>query len=229
MQIGRYSIPEYQLPALIGYVQKLYEKCPKEEEIDPNIFAELTGHKSGKSGTFLMKLAAIRAYGLVEGRGKIRISEIGKHISHPLPTTNVFADVETALLNIPLWRELYSNFGGIKAELPKENFWADLVRITGAEAPEAQNKEKNVRKAYMEDVQYLSTKEKRGEKVEAPQGGLAPIGDTIIISHGKMELRIPADDLNALEEAKAILTMYIERKTSKPESKPEKKRKPSSP
>lgn len=58
--------------------------------------------------------------------------------------------------------------------MQRENFWADLVRITGADAPEAKNKEDLVRKAYMEDIQYLSSKENRGERSE-PQVGLTAI------------------------------------------------------
>ena len=58
-----------------------------------------------------------------------------------------------AVLRIPLWKEFYNRW---KANLPNGNFWADLAKITGLEAPNAQSIVEMVRKAYLDDVRYLS-------------------------------------------------------------------------
>lgn len=51
-----------------------------------------------------------------------------------------------------MWKELYGKFG---KTLPTSNFWAQLGKITGSEAPDAQKVENIVIKAYLDDFQYV--------------------------------------------------------------------------
>ncbi|MGQ9515074.1 MAG: hypothetical protein ACUVTL_08525 [Thermoproteota archaeon] len=63
-----------------------------------------------------------------------------------------------------MWKEFYSRWG---VNLPTVDFWVDLGKITGLEAPDAQRIEKIVRNAYLDDIKYLKVeKELEKEVVE---------------------------------------------------------------
>lgn len=166
MRVGNYTIPDVRLfPSLIEATRLIYDTYPNEEVSDMKALAQLLGHKSEKSGTFLAKMTFLRAYGLIEGRGAVRISEIGKHITFGTDEQKSDA-IKKAVLNIPLWSELYSKFG---ANLPSDNFWAQLAKIAILEAPEAQRAEEQVRKAYLDDIRYLPPE---GGKKTEPKGNV---------------------------------------------------------
>lgn len=121
-----------------------------------DMLAKFLGHKSANSGTFLAKLTYLRAYGLIEGRGTVKVSEIGKKLTYPTSEEERMDALEKAILHIPLWKEFYSRWG---VNLPNGDFWVDLAKITGLEPPEAQRLAEMVRKAYLDDVKYLKPKE----------------------------------------------------------------------
>lgn len=163
MKVGRYEIPDMRLyPKLVEATKLIYEKFGSEEARDLNLVAQLLGHKSANSGAFLSKLAHLRAYGLIERRG-VKVTELGKKLTFPTNEEELNDARKRAILNIPLWKEFYSKW---KLELPNGNFWADLAKIAGLEAPEAKRVVEKVRKAYMSDVRYL----KPTEEVEKKAG-----------------------------------------------------------
>lgn len=163
LRIGNFTIPDVRLfPALVEATRKMYDAYPNEEVRDMRALAVLFDHKSEKSGTFLAKMTFLRAYGLIEGRGAVKVSEIGKKITFGTDEEKSEA-MKKAILNIPLWSDLYAKFG---ANLPSDNFWAQLSKIAVVEAPEAQRVAEQVRKAYLEDIRYLPKME--GKKTEHP-------------------------------------------------------------
>jgi hypothetical protein len=157
MKIGSYTIPNNRLRTLIEDAKKVYEKFPNEE-----VEAEFIAHtldNSPTSGAFKQKLADLRSYGLLEGRGKIRISELGKKVTygHEDEKREAF---EKIIKNIPLWGIFFDKYG---VSIKEDNFWVDLAKITGLERPESQNKAEWVRKAYLDDVRYYKPVEKAQE------------------------------------------------------------------
>lgn len=157
MQIGKYTIPRFRLyPKLVEDTRKIYEKF-SGEETEVEYVAHLLG-QSVKSGSFLQKMADLRSYGLVEGKGtgKVKVSDMGKKLTYGLDTERMEA-LEKVIRTIPLWSILLDKFG---VTLPTSKFWVDLAKITGLEAPDAQKMEDLVRKAYMDDVRYLRPVEK---------------------------------------------------------------------
>lgn len=169
MRVGNYTIPDLRLfPSLVEATKKMYETYANQEVSDMKTLAILLGHKSEKSGAFLAKMTFLRAYGLIEGRGAVKVSEVGKRIT--FGTDEEKADAtKKAILSIPLWSDLYAKFS---ATLPTENFWAQLRQIATIEAPEAQRVAEEVRKAYLEDIHYLPRTE--GKKLE-PKDNMPPI------------------------------------------------------
>jgi len=169
VRVGNYTIPDVRLfPALVEAAKKMYEAYPNEDINDMKALAVLLDHKSPRSGTFLAKMTFLRSYGLIEGRGVVRVSEIGKKITFGADEEKSEA-IKKAILNIPLWNDLYAKFG---ANLPTDSFWAQLSKIAVIEAPEAQRVSEQVRKAYLEDIRYLPRTE--GKKME-PKDNISPI------------------------------------------------------
>lgn len=162
VKVGKYDIPDMRLyPKLVSDTERLYDKFVSEEASSLSA-AQLLGHKTDKSGAFLRKLACLRAYGFIEKRG-IKVTDLGKRLTFGTTEKIKNEALKEAILNIPLWKQFYSKWG---AKLPTSDFWVDLGKITGLEAPDARKVEEIVRKAYLDDIQYL-----KAEK-EPDNGGL---------------------------------------------------------
>ena len=160
MRVGNYTIPDVRLyPSLVEAVKTIYDTYPTEEISDIEALATLLGHKSAKSGTFLAKMTFLRAYGLIEGRGTVRVSELGKKITFGNDEERAKAATK-AVLKIPLWNELYRRYS---VNLPTDNFWAHLAKIAVLEAPDSRRIAENVRKAYLADVRYIKIEKKPEE------------------------------------------------------------------
>src|SRR2546427_11013642 len=81
MQIGSKAIPFFRLSTtLFNDIKTIYEKFGTND-VDQGVVSEVLGHKSQASGTFKNKIASMRDYGLIDGRGKIRVTEIGEKIA----------------------------------------------------------------------------------------------------------------------------------------------------
>jgi hypothetical protein len=160
VKVGKYDIPNIRLhPTLFEATKTLYEKFTSEEAPDQLTVANLLGHKTDKSGAFISKLADLRAYGLITSRG-LKVTDLGKKLTYDPSDEERNNALKEALLNIPLWKELHSRFS---KTLPTSDFWVELTKITGLEAPDAKRLEENVRNAYLADFQYLK-EEKKSEK-----------------------------------------------------------------
>ncbi len=170
VKVGKYDIPNIRLyPTLFEATKTLYEKFTSEEASDQLTVAKLLGHKTDRSGAFISKLADLRAYGLITSRG-LKVTDLGKKLTYDPSDKERNNALKEALLNIPLWKELYSRFG---KTLPTSDFWVELTKITGLEAPDAQRIEENVRNAYLADFQYL----KEEKKLEGEFAGMGAEGE----------------------------------------------------
>lgn len=162
MKVGKYDIPNIRLhPTLFDATKTMYEKFGADEAPDQLTVAQLLGHKTDKSGAFISKLADLRAYGLITSRG-LKVTDLGKKLTYDPSDKERNNALKQALLNVPLWKEFYSRFS---KSLPTSDFWVELTKITGLEAPEAKRAEENVRNAYLADFQYLK------EEKEPENGG----------------------------------------------------------
>lgn len=172
MKIGSYEVPNMRLyPRLVEASKLIYEKFGSEEATDLNLVAQLLGHKSANSGAFLSKIAQMRAYGTIEKRG-VKVTNLGKKLTFPTNEEELNEARMQAILSIPLWKEFHGRWG---LELPNGNFWADLAKITGLEAPQAKNVVEKVRKAFIADIRYL----KPTEEVIGPMPPQPPVKDVM--------------------------------------------------
>jgi len=164
-----WKIPRLRLyPELFDNVKKLYGKFG-QSEVDQDTVAQLWGHKSAKSSQFrFVKLGALRAYGLIEGRGKIKISNLGRQLTFPKDDEEGNKAIVETIKNVPLWKKLFDTYTSKGEDLPTDTFWMDLRRIVGEDKlppEEAKTTAKIVRKAYFEDLKYYrpEIEAKKGE------------------------------------------------------------------
>ncbi len=168
MKLGEYTVPDNpnRLPLLIEVTKKIYDTY-KSDSI-PNAtkndaLAQLLGFKSSNNGAYWQRITALKAYGLLEGRGDLRVSQLGKDITYGTGETKGQASLR-AFQNIGLWKELYNAH---RLKLPTQDFWAKLAKIANCEPPVAKSGEQFVSEAFAEDAKVItSVKEESGGDIE---------------------------------------------------------------
>lgn len=217
VKVGSYSIPDLRLfPKIYDNIKLIYENYRREEAEDEEAVAKLCGHKSAKSGAWFSKLADMRLYGLLEQRG-LKATDLAEKLTYGMEEEQQEA-VNKAVLNISLWKELYSRFG---VELPESNFWVQLQRITGLDPLEAQKHADSIRKAYLDDASHIKAKKKpeRGGLGEM-SSGIDISMSTINIQAGQFSQTIPWTE-EGIELAKGFLDLLGQQ--LKTEEKPKEK------
>lgn len=157
MQIGNYSIPEspHRLPELIIQIKKIYEVYDRNEIKDAlknDTLAKLLGYKSSNNGSYQRKLRAFRDYGLLEGKGSVKVTLRTENILYGKEEDKNQA-LREAFLSIPLWNKLFEKYG---KSLPQSDFWAHIKEITGCSPKEAQDKEAYIKEAFAKDASVIS-------------------------------------------------------------------------
>jgi hypothetical protein len=156
VKIGTYSIPDNpnRLPRLVEHTKKIYDT--HEGRSIPNVnkndsLAQLLGYKSSNNGAYWTELASLRAYGLLEGRSELKVSDLGKQITYGTGDQQSQAALK-AVLNIPLWKQFYEKY---RLQLPTTEFWAKLQSITNCEAPVARSNEQFITEAFRDDTSLI--------------------------------------------------------------------------
>jgi hypothetical protein len=210
MRIGNFIVPDNpnRLPRLLNHVKKIYDTykgdtIPNARKNDG--LAQLLGYKSSNNGSYLHELSALKAYGLLEGRSDVRVSDLAKKATYGTEDERGKA-LLTAFLNIPLWKALYDRY---RLELPTQDFWAKLQHITGCEAPEAKSMEKLVTEAFYADanliksVKTLAIPSETMPKATQPTETI-PSGEFIEITAGQFYQRLPLS-IESIRVAKLML------------------------
>lgn len=216
MKLGEYVVPDIRLfPKIAESVKLVYENYRFEEPNDENALAVLLGHKSANSGAWLSKKADMRLYGLFESR-TLRVTPLAEKVTYGTEQEKQEA-TNKAVLNVPLWQELYGRFG---VKLPESNFWVQLQQITSLDSLEAQKYADSIRKAYLDDISHVKA-------TKTPDtGGLGGMGDgmdismsTINIQVGQYSQTIPLTK-EGVELAKGFLDLLGKQLKTQKEEKP---------
>ena len=155
MKIGNYEIPDIRLSEAIQDVKKIFDKVKNTQDLTHYTdIAVMLDYKSKIGGAFYRRLNSLTLFGLLEGRAKYRVTELGENISYPIDEANKNELTSKAFLSVSLWNKIYSKHG----KQLSDNVWFDIKNITGISAPEAQAVEKDVRKWYLEDVVFVVEK-----------------------------------------------------------------------
>lgn len=154
MRIGSYEIPEIRFASgALNDIKKIYDNVKSvDRQIHANDLAILLGYKTPTSGGFYRRINSLISYGLLEGRGRFRVTKNGEDILYPRGDDHRKLLLRESVLRVSLWNELYKKF---KKNLP-ENLWLEIKELTGVSSAEAQTIEKEVRRWYLHDIEPIS-------------------------------------------------------------------------
>lgn len=222
MKVGKYKIPDLRLfPDIHDDVKLIYDNYRLEEAQNEDTVAKLLKHKHASGGSWWSKLADMRLYGLLEPRG-IKLTQLAERLTYGTEEEKQNAIKETAL-NIPLWKELYAQFGN---ELPDSNFWVQLQRITGLDPKDARNYADFVRKAYLEDISHI--KAEKEEENMAGQEGAEKFDNNPAIpeeAFGRFSLKgvgyVDVTDMDTYGIAEAYMKVLAKKLKNQPKSEQE--------
>ncbi len=153
MKLGSYDIPDLRLiPTSVGTLDEIY-KVKKRDRVPSKDLAILLGFKYGTEAHFYRKIHALAEYGLMEGKGIFQVSELGEKILHPRSDQEKALATTNAVLNVPLWKEIYQKHG----KKPREdNFWAVLVDIAKVDPDTAKKYAGKILSWYEQDIAHVS-------------------------------------------------------------------------
>lgn len=155
---------------------------------------------------------------MIAGRGKIRVSNLGKHLTYPENEEELMGAIVEAVRKIPLWKIFFDKFTAKGKDLPTDTFWMDLRRIVGEDKlppEEAKNKAEILRKAYFEDLKYYkpeSKPKKEEDELEADK-----VDKDMAISKGLEEFKfgsvkifLPKEEtVEAWKKTKRMMDIYL--------------------
>jgi hypothetical protein len=176
------SYPRISLDKAVKLIRKVYESAHKSS-LDTETLVQLLGY-SGKSGPALGTLAALRQYGLLDGRDEdIHVSDDAMGLLEPLNKAEYREKYAGAALKPPLFKELFQTFGKTP---PADGVIKSLViRKYGFTSTGAQK----LTRSYLETMASLPTND-----VTQPDDTTDSAGDGT--QHG--------DDLRYQEEVRKI-------------------------
>jgi hypothetical protein len=159
MWLGTYNIPEVRLyPDILNDVKRFSLIKPRihdvDVDLDPKVLAKTLG-LTPNSGAFYRRLNSSICYGLVEGRSRFRLTQLGEDITNPKNyniRTKRQSLYKQSILSVPLWVELYKRFG---KEVP-QNLTPTLKDVTGEKLSLVQRMEKDIRRWYLKDLESIS-------------------------------------------------------------------------
>ncbi|MGI0026790.1 MAG: hypothetical protein ACREAD_02990 [Nitrosopumilaceae archaeon] len=153
MKVGAYDVPEQRLiPTVVTTLEEIY-KVKKRDRIQSKDLAILLGFKYGTEPHYYRKIHALQEYGLMEGKGLFQISELGEKVLHPRDDNEKALVMTKAVLNVPLWKEIYQKHG----KKPRDdNFWAVLVDITKVDPATAKSNTTKILGWYEADIGHIT-------------------------------------------------------------------------
>ncbi|MDO8750411.1 MAG: hypothetical protein Q7K03_04635 [Dehalococcoidia bacterium] len=108
-KLGTYSYPDIRFGDAVEIAGRILSKFRGTVTVK-GLAWELT--MAENSGTLFAKIAALRDFGLVEGRGELRISDLGRRILRPANPEEARQTRIEAFQRVDLLRALYEKFEG---------------------------------------------------------------------------------------------------------------------
>lgn len=135
-KLGPYSYPDIRFGDAVEIAGRILSKF--KGTVSVKGLAWELGMSEG-SGTLFAKVAALRDFGLIEGRGEIRISPLAQRVIHPANSDEGHEARAEAFQRVELLRQLYTRFEG---EVPD-----DMSMLVGLEEISRAPRDEIVRRA----------------------------------------------------------------------------------
>ena len=207
-KIGEYEYPELKVSDALKLIRVFKEKAGGVAK-NLDVLAAAWGHKTARSGTFQFKLSSLRKYGLIEGRGEVKLSSLAQRILLPKNEKERDEAIKEMIFNIPLWREIYNRLGGKE---PQSDFYITLQNITGVDRVTAEREAEKISKLYKDAISKIKSVEVMPTMPLPPVTKPTPY-DAIELKAGEFYLRLPISK-SSIEIAKKALES-IEREIEK--------------
>ena len=108
-KLGPYSYPDIRFGDAVEIAGRVLSKF--KGTVSVKGLAWELGMAEG-SGTLFAKVAALRDFGLIEGRGELRISQLAQRVLHPANVEEGLEARAEAFQRVELLRQLYTRFEG---------------------------------------------------------------------------------------------------------------------
>lgn len=164
MKIGEYEYPSITLEEALK-ITKIVLRF--NGQMPAKALAEKMGYtiKKTMGGVPYHKIAATKQFGLLEGKGTIKMTPLAEKALHPYDETAANEAKKEAYSHINIIQPIHAKCEG---RVPTENdFPLTLSNITGANWVESKKHAKAIRKLYIESLQYLES----GESPKPPTFG----------------------------------------------------------
>lgn len=171
--LGTYEYPKMTISKALEIAKQFEQKLDGKSSI--KTFAEALGHTNMQSGTFIVKMAELRKYGIVEGRGDITLSQATQIVLHPKNEAEFDEKLKELFFKVELWKKVYDR---LKGNMPTTDFWITLCDISGVDRNTAQKQEAIIRKLYIDFLTKLHT----GSTIKSPQGATMQIQEQRVSS-----------------------------------------------
>lgn len=151
-KLGSLSYPDYDVDYCVNIARDVAQDF--RGKIAVNHLAEML-NMSSNSGAFFSKVAALRDYGLLEGRGELRITPVAEKATHAFSEAERAVGKAEAFLRVDLFRRLYERISN--DTVPDEDkFSIFLSEITQAGRVEVSKRASTIRRIYAAGARYLS-------------------------------------------------------------------------
>lgn len=150
-KIGNFPYPSAKISDSIDVVKLIEERFNGKVENQVTL-SKVLGHNSVKSGGYIGKITALKRYGLISGRGELTTTQLGKRIVRPKDDEERMKSIGEAMENVELFNRIFERLG---ENPPTDDFWVDLVEITGEDRGIAQKDAIKIRNIYMDGYRYL--------------------------------------------------------------------------
>lgn len=188
IELGNYQIPELSLDEAIESVKLLEKNLMGKEAAKPDM-AKALG-QSANSGAFFVKLADLRRYGLIVGRGdKYQTTDLARKLAYEKDQVKYQLAVRDAILGVSFYKDLFDRFNG---KTPDETQFEIALRGLTNEHPEQIDKQKDkLRKMYLQLTSKISNsnyEQNTDQKVEKDQKETVPAVKEKINEQGMLKL-----------------------------------------
>ena len=160
-KLGPYSYPDIRFGDAVEIAGRILAKF--KGTVSVKGLAWELGMSEG-SGTLFAKVAAMRDFGLLEGRGELRISPLAQRVIHPGSTEEGHEARAEAFQRVELLRQLYTRFEG---EVPDDmSMLVGLEEISRAPRDEIVRRAPLIQKHLTDAIRVLGRPVKVEEKPE---------------------------------------------------------------
>jgi len=204
-KLGRLSVPVIPLSKCIALIRQA--STILKTGVTRENLAQAWG-LSANSGWFNQQIAALRLYGLVEGRGKLRLTSLAERLLYPVGDEELLEAKRDAWLNVEIIRLLYERLEG---EIPENDglLMALLQDITEERRDKIHEHLQLVKSLYEEAVRDLQATGlvERKKGTELPSALKEKPSEVVELRMGDVRIWLPPTQ-KAISMARNLLDAF---------------------